>query len=327
MWKSHVDVATGRGPDRAPVTMLPMLATGHPFTIRFEDEHATVVELGGGIRSYVAGGRELLDGYAENERVTSSRGQVLAPWPNRIDGGRYTWQGAEQQLALTEPALGNASHGLLRFVRWECAEHAPDAVTMSCTVLPQPGYPFALSVAVRYQLDGAGLHVTTTATNVGVDALPWAVGHHPYLAAPDGGLIDECTVELHAATMLPADERGLPLTTQPTEGTQLDLRSPTRLVDLQLDTAFTDLERDPDGHAIVQLTALDGRGTQLAVDRSYPWIQLFTGDSLPADRRRRGLAVEPMTAPANAFKSGTDLVRLEPSASHAAAWHLCATSR
>jgi len=129
-------------------------------------------------------------------------------------------------------------------------------------------------------------------------------------------------VQLHAATMLPADERGLPLEPEPTRGTKFDLRAPRRLGDLQLDTAFTDLKRDAVGDATVQLIALDGRGTQLTVDRSYPWIQLFTGDTLAATRRRRGLAVEPMTAPANAFRSGTDLVRLEPAASTTSTWHL-----
>ncbi|MCW2962730.1 MAG: aldose epimerase [Thermoleophilia bacterium] len=300
------------------------LPTGRQFTIRCGDDHATVVELGGGIRSYVAGGRELLDGFGEDEQVTSSRGQVLAPWPNRIDGGRYSWDGVEQQLPLNEAARGNASHGLLRFVRWESTEQAAGSVTLSSVVLPQPGYPFAVAVSVQYQLDDHGLHVTTTARNVGAAALPWASGQHPYLAAPDGGLVDHCTLELHAATMLPADKRGLPLAPEPTRGTSFDLREPRPLGDLQLDTAFTDLDRDADGHAIVRLLAADGRGTQLTVDRSYPWIQLFTGDTLPADRRRRGLAVEPMTAPANAFRSGTDVVRLEPGASTASTWHLCA---
>ena len=299
-----------------------LLPTGRQFTIRHGDDHATVVELGGGIRSYVAGGRELLDGYAETEQVTSSRGQVLAPWPNRIDGGRYTWDGQEQQLPLTEPARGNASHGLLRFVSWQGDEHTTDAVTMRCTVLPQPGYPFALAVDVSYAIDGDGLHVTTTATNVGDAALPWASGQHPYLAAPDGGCIDDCSVELRAATMLPSDARGLPLAPCPTRGTAFDLGEPRRLGDLQLDTAFTDLERDADGTAHVRLRAGDGRGTLLSVDGSYRWIQLFTGDTLPPVRRRRGLAVEPMTAPPNAFRSGIDVMRLEPGAVATSAWHV-----
>ncbi|MCW2972838.1 MAG: aldose epimerase [Thermoleophilia bacterium] len=296
--------------------------TGQQFTIRHGDDHATAVELGGGIRSYVADGRELLDGYDEHEPVGSSRGQVLAPWPNRVDGGCYEWEGAQHQLPLTEPARGNASHGLLRFVSWRCTEHRPAAVTLAATVLPQPGYPFALAVTVRYELDAGGLHVTTTARNIGSAALPWASGQHPYLAAPDGGMIDGCSVELRAATMLPSDERGIPLAPEPTRGTPFDLRELRRIGDLQLDTAFTDLARDADGMAAVRLRGPDGRGAELTADRSYGWIQLFTGDTLPAARRRRGLAVEPMTAPANAFRSGTDLVRLEPGASTASTWHL-----
>ena len=57
----------------------------------------------------------------------------------------------------------------------------------------------------------------------------------------------------------------------------------------------------------------------LWVDQSYPYLMIFTGDSLP-NFNRRGLAVEPMTCPPNAFRSGEDLIRLEPSASLTSAW-------
>ncbi|MCW2924163.1 MAG: aldose epimerase [Thermoleophilia bacterium] len=298
------------------------LPTGRQFTISRGDARATVVELGGGIRSYVADGRELLDGFGEDETVSSSRGQVLAPWPNRIDGGAYEWDGADHQLPLSEPAKGNAAHGLLRFTRWECAAHTDDEVTLSQLLLPQPGYPFSLAVEVRYRLTSRGLDVTTTARNVGSRALPYASGQHPYLAAPNGGLLDACTVQLRADTFLPADERGIPTQAESVDGSQFDLREPRAIGDLQLDTAYTDLERDAEGRAAATLLGPDASGTQLWVDESYSWLQLFTGDTLAPERRRRGLAAEPMTAPANAFRSGTDVTRLEPGQAHTACWGL-----
>lgn len=303
--------------DAIDTTTLP---TGHQFSIRSGDDHATIVELGGGIRSYVANGRELLDGFDETEPVSSSRGQVLAPWPNRIDAGRYAWDGIEHQLPLTEPARGNASHGLLRFVRWDCERHDESELVLTQLVLPQPGYPFSVRVELRYRLSSDGLSVTTTAANIGTRPLPWASGQHPYLAAPDGGTIDACSVELHAATMLAADERGIPLDPRATVGTEYDLHGAPVLDTLRLDTAFTDLIRDERGRASVRLIAPDGRGSELWVDGAYPWIQLFTGDTLAPRRRRRGLAVEPMTAPANAFRSGTDVIRLDPGDHFRATW-------
>ena len=300
--------------------MTPVLPSGRQFVIRHGDDVATVVELGGGLRSYIAAGRELLDGFAANEAVSNGRGQVLAPWPNRIDGGRYTWDGNEHQLALTEPARSNAIHGLLRFVPWNCARHDASEVAMSQQVLPQPGYPFALTVEVAYRLSDSGLEVTTTARNTGTADLPWALGHHPYLAPPGAEYIDECSIELRAATYVASDERGIPTDTVSATDTAFDLRAASSVRDLQLDTAFTDLERDDDGHAHVQLVGPNGIGTELWMDASYPYAQLFSGDTLAPDRRRRGLAVEPMTAPANAFRSGTDVIRLEPGAATSHQW-------
>nr|WP_219420306.1 hypothetical protein [Pseudonocardia nigra] len=66
------------------------LPSGRQHTIVHRDDRAVIVEVGGGLRSYVADGRELLDGYAEDEMATSARGQPLIPWPNRLRDGQYT---------------------------------------------------------------------------------------------------------------------------------------------------------------------------------------------------------------------------------------------
>ncbi len=78
-----------------------------------------IVEVGGGLRTYSAGGRELLDGYAADEMCSSGRGEVLAPWPNRIRDGSYEFDGRRHQLPLNEPDRGNAIHGLVRQVSLE----------------------------------------------------------------------------------------------------------------------------------------------------------------------------------------------------------------
>jgi aldose 1-epimerase len=89
---------------------------------------------------------------------------------------------------------------------------------------------------------------------------------------------------------------------------------------MKLDHAFTDLERDTVGLARVELRDSD-RETKISlwVDQSYPYLMLFSGDPLP-DVQRRSLAVEPMTCPPNAFRTGDALIRLEPSASFTGRW-------
>lgn len=48
------------------------------------------------------------------------------------------------------------------------------------------------------------------------------------------------------------------------------------------------------------------------MSRDYRYVQVFSGDTLGPDKRRRGLAVEPMTCPPNAFRTGVDLMVLRP---------------
>jgi aldose 1-epimerase len=88
----------------------------------------------------------------------------------------------------------------------------------------------------------------------------------------------------------------------------------------QIDYAFTDLARDEAGRAVCRLTAPDGATAELWADESYPFIELYTGDTLSPPRRRRGLAVEPMTCAPNAFRSGEGLIRLEPGQTHRSRW-------
>ena len=297
-----------------------VLPTGEQFTLRGAGAEAVVVEVGGGLRSYRAGGRDLVDGYGEQEMAGNARGQVLAPWPNRLRDGRYRWDGEEHQTPLSEPETGNAIHGLVRFVPWLVVERTSEAVVLENLLHPQPGYPFALRLQVAYELSSAGLGVTATATNEGDVPLPYGEGHHPYLAAGAGLLVDDCTLVAPAATRLETDERSLPTGAVPVAGTPFDLRAGRRIGDLVIDSCFTDLARDDDGLAWVRLTGPDGRGTAVWLDSAYRYLQLFTGDVLPEPRRRRGLAVEPMTCPPNAFATGESVLRLEPGQSTTGSW-------
>ncbi len=57
------------------------------------------------------------------------------------------------------------------------------------------------------------------------------------------------------------------------------------------------------------------------LDGHYPYVMIFTGDTLPSpDRRRQGLGVEPMTCPPDAFRTGENLLRLEPGDSVTTRW-------
>jgi aldose 1-epimerase len=295
--------------------------SGEQIELTGDDQRAVVVEVGGGLRSYSLGGRELLDGYGPDEICTSGRGQVLIPWPNRLLDGSYEFEGRRHQLALTEPENQNAIHGLVRWAAWTVREREPTRVVMEHVVRPQPGYPFSLALSIEYLLSEDGLRVRTTATNIGPDLCPYGAGAHPYLTLGTA-TVDPLILRVPGHSVLTSDARGIPIGSAAVEGTEYDFRRPRPIAATKLDNAFTDLERGDDGLARVELRHPDGvAALTLWVDETYPYVMVFTGDPLP-DVNRRSLAVEPMTCPPNAFQTGDGLIRLEPGQSVTTTWGL-----
>jgi aldose 1-epimerase len=294
--------------------------SGKQYEIAAGEHRATIVEVGGGLRSYDCGDRPVLHPYDLDAMCDGAHGAPLIPWPNRLADGRYSFDGSDYQVALTEPEKHNAIHGFLRWRPWTTTEQWPDRVLTGTRLYPLMGYPFTLDVEVDYRISDSGLTVTTTATNVGDQPAPYGCGQHPYLS-PGTGRIDDCTLQLAADTRITTDdERQLPTGTEAVQGTPYDFRAGKRLGDLAVDFAFTDLSRDVDGRAWIRLTGTDGRTAALWIDDSYPILEVYTADTLAPARQRRGLGSEPMTCPPNAFATGTDVRRLEPGDSAVTTW-------
>jgi len=297
--------------------------TGVQYEIEAGPYRATVTELGAGLRELTLRGQPVVAGYEADELPPAGAGQLLAPWPNRIDGGRYVFGGAEQHLALTEPARGNAIHGLTRWMAWTVIRHEASAVLLRSAPHGQQGYPFCLEIEAEYRLDADdGLQVAITARNRGSRAAPYGTGSHPYLTVRTPS-VDDCELTVPAQSWLPMDDRGIPSGPAATvEGTPYDFREPRAIGTTQLDHALTGLSRDGDGRAWAHLVADGGTGTRVSLwaGQGYHWLQVFTGDPLGPDRRRKAVAIEPMTCPPNAFASTDDLLVLEPGQAVTHAW-------
>jgi aldose 1-epimerase len=252
------------------------------------------------------------------------RGQLLVPWPNRIRDGAYTFDGRDLRLPLTEPSLRNASHGLVRWVAWSPEEHTAHSVALTYRLMAQTGYPWTLDLRVVYDLSADGLTVTQSAVNLAGSPAPYASGAHPYLAVGPGP-VDGWELTLPASTRALVDDRLLPVGRADVTGTEHDFRVARPVREVGFDDAFTDLARDRSGRAtVVVRDPASGHGVALWVDASHRWLQVFSADDVPGTARR-SLAVEPMTAQADAFRSGEDLVVLAPGEEFAASWGIRAT--
>jgi aldose 1-epimerase len=291
--------------------MLP--PSGDQYEISAAGYRAVVTESGAALRELGYAGRPLVDGFAEHEMSPGGRGQLLMPWPNRIRDGQYSFAGRDLQLPITEPKRHNASHGLARWAPWTLEEHTANSVSLQYRLMAQTGYPWLVDLHVLYDLSADGLTVTQTATNMSDEAAPYASGAHPYLSVGPGP-VDTWELTLPADTRsLTDDERLLPIGTEAVEGTAYDFRVARPIGDVVLNHAFTDLMRDDQGVATAVLRGpASAPGVALWADEHHRWLLVYTADDVPATARR-SVAVEPMTAPVDAFRSGEDLMTLSPS--------------
>ena len=294
--------------------------SGTQWTISAAGQEAVVVEVGGGLRAYRAFGHEVVDSYAEGELCPGCAGQVLAPWPNRIRDGRYTFGGAPRQLALTEPERHNAIHGLVNWAPWRPVASGNGSLTVECEMPAQPGYPWPLLLRTTWSLEPDGLRVSHEATNVGEQDCPFGLATHPYLRIP-GVPVDDLLLTVPAHSRLLVDGRLLPIGAAKVAGGEYDFTTPRRIGTATLDTAFGDTDFGPDGIAVASIAAPSGdRAVEIWADRSFGWWQVYTGDSLIGERHRRSVALEPMTCPPDAFRSGRDVVVLAPGETWRGTW-------
>ncbi len=297
--------------------MLPV--SGDQVTLASGDLSAVVTEVGATIRSFRAKGDPIVWEFDESEIAPGGRGQVLAPWPNRLEDGSYRFAGVAGQAALDEPERSNAIHGLVRWLPWSIEERSDEQAVLSCVVHPQPAYPFRLRLELEYALRNGGLEVSCGATNTGPGPAPFGVGFHPYLAAGSAG-VDEAEIRLSATRRLTLDARGLPTGDQSVAGSPFDLVR-KQLRGFKLDDCYTGLAIAGDGRWRAELH-LPGRAVEVWADAAFGYAMCFTGDTLPETDRRRAIAIEPMTCPPNAFRTGDSLIELDPGERWEARWGL-----
>ncbi|MDY7085178.1 MAG: aldose 1-epimerase family protein [Actinomycetota bacterium] len=294
--------------------------SGTQWSIEADGQSAVVVEVGGSLRGYSVGDVAVLDGFETDELSPASAGQILAPWPNRIRDGQYTFEEQAYQLSLTEPARHNAIHGLVNWSRWTLAERSASSVTLQFELPPQIGYPWWLTLRSTWSVSAAGLRCDQEVANNSATNAPWGYSVHPYVQLP-GVSVDDTLLHVPARKRIVADARLLPIGANPVAGTEFDFTEPRKVGDLVLDTTFSDITYDAEG--ITEVTIADPSSDRKVVvwaDDKFKYWQVFSGDTLHGERFRRSLAIEPMTCPPDSFRTGRDLIVLAPGERWTASW-------
>jgi len=299
-----------------------MLPSGEQIAIAHGDQRAVITEVGATLRTFVKGGVSVVEGFAGEEVPSHARGQVLFPWPNRIGEGEWTFSGRVARPTIDDVRHATASHGLVRWRPFRIEAVNQNRCVLSLLLHPTPDYPFLSEISVMYHLGSLGLTVTTTVTNRDEVPLPFGVGFHPYLSVTTP-TIEGSQLEIPAKAYVAVDDRQLPTgEILPLAGHQLDFSKRKSLSGHELDVTYTELVRDDTGLAVATLEDALGGEVELSVDRNFPYFQVYTGDHLEKGRRRTSVAIEPMTCPPDALRSGKDVVVLEPGQHWAGSWRL-----
>lgn len=288
----------------------------HPFVdISAGEYRASISTFGGGLRSLEYSGKPLVVSYPEGTYPPLSSGIILAPWPNRTADGVFAHDGVLHRLDITEPARATAIHGFVGQMAWHVADKAEDFVALELSTGLRQGWPWPLRMRVTWSLDAKeGLRASFDVRNEADASCPFGLGWHPYLSAL-GAPLDDCVLHLPVGTNLPLDSvRNLPAGPEfPARRVLPDVEVGQRMAGVWLDHCFGEISAQEETLAEARLLNPDGEGVRLWVGEGFNWFQVFTAD--PARREGypgvgRALAVEPMTCPPDALRSGRDLIRL-----------------
>ena len=270
---------------------------------------AVVSARAGALRMLRVGGVDLVEPTVLSPEPPGMAGAVLAPWPNRVEGAVWWHEGREHRLEVTEPELGHANHGLLATTDFVLVRTTSRGVELGARVEAPAGYPFRLDVRVRYRLRRDGVAVRLAVRNVGTEPAPVALGAHPYLRVGDVPP-DELRVRIDADASGELDAGHIPRAWSALAG-EHDLRvaRPLAVAPGHATLAHRGRAR-PLRHGV---QAPDGRVVELRTDAAFRWTQLYRADDFPADDGvRTAIAVEPMTAPPNALRTGDGIRMLAP---------------
>jgi aldose 1-epimerase len=273
--------------------------TGNGFSV--------VPECGANLLALLFESKNVLDGYATPEELTEAKwgkSALLFPFPNRLDQGKYIWQGETYQFPLNNAATGNAIHGFVRSQVFELDSVllTKDSASLICSYTYNGSlayYPFPFRVEIGFSIyDDRSFHFEFSVENLHDESIPVGFGWHPYFKLTETA--DAHLMQLPACEKVNINDRMIP-----TGGTvpYAAFETKQKVADTVLDNTFLCKNLKEDYELL-----LEANGAQLLVRASAdacPYFQVFTPP------HRQSIALEPMSCNVDAFNNQDNLIELE----------------
>lgn len=290
------------------------------YQINSNGYSAEIRSFGAGLNFLTHFGRNLIDPFQPNSIPERFRGDLLAPWPNRIGDGIYYVDGVEYRATINETSRETALHGLVNLLNWNPSSQSDASITLSAVLLASQAYPTDLALDVTYTLSDDGLRITLSAKNIGTKKAPYGASIHPYLIAKKFEKNDVWHLLIHCNAVLEVDQdRLLPIAVRDVEVLNYDFRSNFLIGNRFIDHAFVVDRTKP---SEILLRTGSGQGVRMTFGSECKWIQIHTADRDGGPGSRESLAVEPMNCPPDAFRTGVDLIWLSPNDETSTSWQI-----
>ena len=274
--------------------------------IRSGQSQATINPVGSAVYSLTLEGSEVIPEPASPAHPY--HGVLLAPWPNRIKGGSYSFEGKSYQAIVNED-FGNALHGLVFDREAKVVSQSDDSVVLDSEIFPSDGYPWAITVRNEFRISSDGLSVETTATNNSDEIAPVALGTHPFFVFDE-----ESTLEVRASKAAIHGKDMLPISEISSSEIGFGTSAQEKIENVALDVQFTECES-------VSAVLRTKNWNMEVWQENANWLMVYTTQAFNwADGRTRAVAIEPQTSAADSFNSGAGLTKLAPGASLSYRW-------
>ena len=154
-------------------------------TLKAGNSVATLApDVGGGISELILAGHEILlreRNVDADDADPRNLGEFpMGPWVNRVANGRFAWQEREICVADGPGQDPQGLHGIGWRRSWSISDRSETEATLGIKWDGGAGWPFPFRLTRRFVLEPCGLKIEARLTNLGSQAMPSAIGFHPY---------------------------------------------------------------------------------------------------------------------------------------------------